>query len=951
MLAKRDQWLRHVAGALSGDQLRRALEGAWQRLICDALAQVQNSLPTSHVDELVCLAQFAGKNLGQENPESPICACEELAGLPDASLEDLPKWQGLREMLMTQKGEWRKTATITNGFPPPSSAKKDSGLKAVYTEKKQAFQSCVAALSEQKHLGSALDGVRYLPNPDYTDAQWDIIGALFEILPVAVGYLHLAFQESGKVDFAEVALRAGIALGDADHPTDLALSMDYGIQHILMDEFQDTSFTQFELLEKLTAGWEPEDGRTLFLVGDPMQSIYGFREAEVGLFLKAWQQGIGMIALKPIQLSVNFRSQKGIIDWVNDAFPEVMPDTPNETTGAVPYAPAVAFHPQTPGQAVKIHAFIPDDREAEAAAVVACVEEAKQTDPAGSIAILVRSRSHLEAIVPELRAAGLSFRAVDIESLKNRTVISDILSLARALSHSADRVAWLSVLRGPWCGLTLNDLHALAGDDDPDSSSDAKDRTIPELMTDATRISRLSADGQRRLAAIKKILLEAIAQRHRRPFARQVEGVWTALGGPACVLSESDLEDAGVFLDLLDQQTANGALTDIEAIEEAASSLFARPDTRADESLQIMTIHKAKGLEFDTVILPGLGRKPPSPEPQLLLWRERYAGTRNDLLLAPISETGSDGDKSYEYLKRVHEQKRLFEEARLLYVACTRARKRLHLLGGTGVSNDAEKPIPPAKTSLLACLWPVVVEAFHRSFERNRSPGQEFKPAENQPVVLPYIRRVKDQWRIPDPPAEVALKTRKQAALDIRTAARVPRFDWAGETVRHVGIVVHRWLRVICEEGIENWPAERIGRQASLFETALARFRVSSESLNQAVGQVTSALENAVTDERGRWILSGHDGGACEYALTGKIDSEIITAVMDRTFVDEHGDRWIIDYKTGGHEGGALDEFLDREILRYRDQMETYADLMAAAEDRPIRLGLYFPLVKGWREI
>ncbi len=105
-----------------------------------------------------------------------------------------------------------------------------------------------------------------------------------------------------------------------DAPEDLALALGQRIRHILVDEFQDTSYTQFELLEKLTAGWEPGDGRTLFLVGDPMQSIYRFRQADVSLFLKARLEGIGAIRLEPLTLSVNFRSRPEIVEWVNRTF-------------------------------------------------------------------------------------------------------------------------------------------------------------------------------------------------------------------------------------------------------------------------------------------------------------------------------------------------------------------------------------------------------------------------------------------------------------------------------------------------------------------------------------------------------------------------------------------------------------------------------------------------------
>ena len=117
---------------------------------------------------------------------------------------------------------------------------------------------------------------RELPAPQFTDSQWQAVQAAVSVLTLAVAELQLVFRERGRVDFAELAIRASAALGQVDAPEDLALALGHRIQHFLVDEFQDTSYTQFELIEKLTAGWEPGDGRTLFLVGDPMQSDLSF---------------------------------------------------------------------------------------------------------------------------------------------------------------------------------------------------------------------------------------------------------------------------------------------------------------------------------------------------------------------------------------------------------------------------------------------------------------------------------------------------------------------------------------------------------------------------------------------------------------------------------------------------------------------------------------------------
>ena len=114
------------------------------------------------------------------------------------------------------------------------------------------------------------------------------------------------------------------------------------LRHILVDEFQDTSLAQFDLVEALTAGWEEGEGRTLFVVGDPMQSIYQFREAEVGLFLRARDAGIGGVRLEALRLSRNFRSVPELIEWTNDAFTSLFPASDDLRASAVAFTPSLA---------------------------------------------------------------------------------------------------------------------------------------------------------------------------------------------------------------------------------------------------------------------------------------------------------------------------------------------------------------------------------------------------------------------------------------------------------------------------------------------------------------------------------------------------------------------------------------------------------------------------------
>ena len=307
------------------------------------------------------------------------------------------------------------------------------------------------ALSGNEPLRLALASLLKLPPEKYSEPQWAALEAMLALLPRAAAELKLVFAARGEADFTEVAQGAVRALGSVDDPSELLLSLDAKIFHILVDEFQDTSISQWELLERLTAGWQPGDGRTLFVVGDPMQSIYRFREAEVGLFLRARREGLPNVKLEPLALKTNFRSQAGIVDWVNASFSKILPLSENEASGAVPYSPAASSHPALPGEAVTWHACA--DSVLESRRIIELIKEAKN-----DCALLVRNRSALADIVPALKSAGIRFRAIEIDKLGEKQVVQDLFALTRALTHPADRVAWLAILRAPWVGFALNEF-------------------------------------------------------------------------------------------------------------------------------------------------------------------------------------------------------------------------------------------------------------------------------------------------------------------------------------------------------------------------------------------------------------------------------------------------------------------------------------------------------------
>jgi ATP-dependent exoDNAse (exonuclease V) beta subunit len=292
----------------------------------------------------------------------------------------------------------------------------------------------------------------------------------------------------------------------------------------------------------------------------------------------------------------------------------------------------------------------------------------------------------------------------------------------------------------------------------------------------------------------------------------------------------------------------------------------------------------------------------------------------------------------FEFLRAQARDASALESERLLYVACTRAKRQLMLTATLANSK-------PRAGSLLAVLWPVIGD----EFEPPVAPAGEMAPGGEMAQAIPRggpLLRVPAGWS----PA-----TDRQLHGDghFPAAAAPPRvetpvFDWAGETARRVGSLVHAQLQSL--DLAATGPASIRAREPD-FRRWLALQGVPAERLREAAGRAVEALVAVYGDPRARWILShGYRDDFREYAISGLWEGGLVHAVFDRSFIDADDVRWVIDYKTSQHAGGRLEEFLDREVERYRPQLQRYAGLARQLGPEPVRVGLYFPLMRAWRE-
>lgn len=927
LLGQRDNWLPLVLNS-RGTDLRSNMESVLTSINSE-ISEYAKGVLSAYSGEILDLVRFAATNL----TDGSLSSLAELSSLYE--IEDKSQWSALTNFLLTGSGTIRKTSGAAQGFPAPSS-EKDKERKAHFKAMKDQFKELVDALSLDADALSALLTIQSTPPTTYSDYEWEVLESLLSMLPLLAAKLLMVFKKTNAVDHVEVATSALMALGTDDNPTDLMLVMDNKISHLLVDEFQDTSLTQIRGLELLTAGWTKEDGRTLFLVGDAQQSIYSFRGSNVGLFLDVTENGIGTVSIKTVELTVNFRSQAGIVNWVNNAFSTVFPKTVNINLGGVPCSEALAIKPELKDlKAVRAVAFAGEketSRKEEGKWLAKEIDAIRSKDEGASIAVLVRSRSHLESTLASLTDLNIPYQAIDIEPLKDRLVVRDLSSLVRAIVDFNDRIAWLSLLRSPLCGLTLSELEVVAND---------KKLVWSAINSDEVK-QKLSETSLERLNNLISVIGQTTRLKERRTLAEIIFGAWIGMSGPATVTSKADTENAKDFFGVLKQFSLT--TFDEAKFENVLDRLFAKPSSASIGSVQIMTMHKSKGLQFDYVFIPGCERLGRSDDTKLLAW-DRYMSKSGESLnlLSASPKTGTKTNPLFEFIKKQGNERDDLETDRILYVGCTRGVKQVILSACLDTDDNGEHKAPSSK-SFMGKLWAVVSEDIE-VFDAVADTQNEEAPVAggyvvSNPVRLNAMADISTLER-----GSLLAKYRGQAFFSESESGDI---GWQVGLKKIIGVFFHSVLRQVVLDGVENWDSAKINSMKEGWRHRFQFMGVPEDYLIPSMNLVTGWLTESLKNDKMRWILDGtHSESECELEL---IDRELNLHIIDRCFIS-NGVRWVIDYKTTTpNEGEDVSAFESRMVDEHQEQLKRYAGLFLSNNEE-VRCMIVVPATQSYIEV
>jgi ATP-dependent helicase/nuclease subunit A len=805
---------------------------------------------------------------------------------PSATVDNWADWQTLADLVFTGDAP-RKRFDARNGFP--------------LNGKGDALQLQRANVAAVKALAALLAGceaavaIRSLPTALEVDtAQF---AAIVTLLKAASANLNLLFMERGQVDFDAISFAAVSLLQEQQHLP--VLSFIDGCQHVLVDEFQDTSPRQLALLQALCHDWQgtANDGRSLFLVGDPMQSIYRFRQAVVGLFQTVRTQGIGRVRCEFVQLSCNFRSLPLLVDAINRVF-KTHACIDSETRDF--FAPATTPEPASAVQgAFTVAEFA--NQDAQTQAVIEAVKFELARDPEQQIAILTRTRASAYPILDAFKQAGIVSTAPSIYPLIDIAAVRDVLSLAQALAQLDDRLAWCAVLRSPWFGLSLKALSQF-------------DHSIPIVLQRDITFSE--PDDARRWQAFQDHLGPALQQRQHWPLLAVVHLALQSLASLTAWDQDSTLAVEQALTCLAGHVDGTGIVSQTALFRALRESKF-EGRHQSDSRVQVMTIHRAKGLQFGSVILPDTHLQKNKPAQEVIRqFKLSEAGFVMAVKPRIMRQAADQQDKSltlFQYIGQLDIQAQQRESTRQLYVALTRAKQSQYVFA---LQQKARKTAHPPHIAIVQVglgLCQSVLEVGDELGE-NRSPTVLLRPRlsafEGIAGSMPHV----------SPPLSFAARSTEPSLEQV------------------LGNVFHQWVMHLSR------PLTAMPEPARLaYWLSKQTLGLSDAAHALLLKQLQLALANFYRSEAAMFCFDPlHRDWATEQTLWEREGQQLRARRVDLSFVSADNTRWIIDYK--------LTESTPEEArTHYQQQLADYAKAYRAiSPQQAIQCALYLPLTNAW---
>ncbi len=774
----------------------------------------------------------------------------------------------------------------------------------------------------------------FTPGDPFSDSSLRFLSDLGETFTLFCSIVDAEKASAGGMDFSDLIRHTRRLFRTRPDLVETAFRERY--RFILIDEFQDTDPAQFEIVTAIIGDPSPAV-KGLFIVGDPKQSIYLFRDADVTRFRQASDMITGPCRGKEIPLDVCFRSSPAVIALVNHLFSDLFAEAvhPWEFT-----YDRIRVSSERAGHTGSVSVILVDpegtltEPEAVADAIVKNIsdgipvyEEGPRdssglrtftTRPAAyrDIAILLERRTKLGQYLHALAARNIPYYVHKGSGLYQRQEILDLISLLSVLYRPYDDLHLTGLLRSPYFGLSDCDLTNLT-------------RYPGSTLYD--RLSRAADDGPAfaRVYALLSGWLAASGRKRLVPLIRSIldeSGILAVYGG----MTEGDqiLSNIEKLLDLIRkrEESRQYRLPDLvadlhDALDREEPEGEAMIDDPGHDAVTIMTIHAAKGLEFPIVYVPEMAHNPPSrPDPILMDGPRDLLGVR---IPDPEDAYKTGPTPVYTILYEEGEEKRAAEKKRLLYVALTRAADHLIMSGTTAT------PLPDgAGSSRFDWILPALGIRDHTI-----RTGQVIIPGENGPSQEIAII-------CPEPDA---------AAVSQKIPPLVVDPSLAGVTGRFIRIPLPRGSR----DGIPFLVTDLAGSipcpgfaetrgEGAVFGSAVHE-ALRGKDPDLVIGEygITDPGQGALIRSVFREfssdpVISGMTGVERELAFTVVMDGIALTGRMDYIGLLPDGTWLVLDYKTGPVEVPGFGVH-----PAYRFQVEVYRRAAGILGMTPVNGALY----------